>query len=56
MSMIKEIAVTPLTECSMDTGYTYEFLSECVDELIEDGQTLASAVRDVIEVAYEMDL
>lgn len=56
MSMIKEIAVTPLTECSWDTGYTYELLSECVDELIADGQDLTSAVQDVIDVAYELDL
>lgn len=56
MSMMKEKVVTPLTLCSMDTGYSYEYLNECVDELIEDGQNLLEAVQNVIEVAYELDL
>lgn len=56
MSMIKEIAVTPLTECSWDTGYTYEFLSMLVDDAVKDGQSLPEAVQYVTAMAYEQDL
>lgn len=51
---MKEIA-TYLTEVSMDTGYSYEFLCDRVGELLADGQDYNSAVTEVGEIAYELD-
>lgn len=51
---MKEIA-TYLTEVSMDTGYSYEFLCDRVGELLADGQDYNSAVTEVGAIAYELD-
>ena len=51
---MKEI-VTALTEVSMDTGYSYNFLAEMFDEFVADGQTAEEAFRTVSEISYEKD-
>lgn len=51
---MKEIA-TYLMDVALDTGYSYEFLCDMVEELLQDGQDYNSAVTEVGEIAYELD-
>lgn len=51
---MKEL-VCAITELSLDTGYEYEFLCEAVDELLEDGETIETAFKEVYIVAHEHD-
>lgn len=51
---MKEIA-TYLMEVALDTGYSYEFLCDRVEELVEDGENYNSAVTEVGAIAHELD-
>lgn len=51
---MKEL-VCAITKLSLDTGYEYEFLCEAVDELLEDGETIETAFKEVYIVAHEHD-
>lgn len=52
---MKDISMD-IEDISYDTGYSYEFLSDCVDELVkEEGYSYEKAVREVGDIAYEYD-
>lgn len=51
---MKEVA-TAIQEVADATGYSFEFLASCFDELIADGETASSAFSFVRDVAFEHD-
>lgn len=51
---MKDIA-TAIAELSLDTGYDEEFLSDCVTELVNDGESYEEAFKHVKQVAEEYD-
>lgn len=51
---VKDIA-TALCEVAANTGYEYEYLAECFQELVDDGETAESAFQQVSDIAYEQD-
>jgi len=51
---MKEIA-TMIMEVSIDTGYPFEFLCECVEDLVKDGESYHDAVSHISDVAHEHD-
>ena len=51
---IKHIA-TDLQIIADDTGYSYEFLADRVNELVNDGESFEAAVDQVRSVSYEKD-
>ena len=52
---MKEIA-TYLMEVSIDTGYAYGYIAECVDDLVHDGVNYEDAAHEIADIAYEYDL
>lgn len=55
MTRVKHIA-TDLMNCSLDTGYDYDYLCEQVESLMKDGEPMDKAAEEIIEIAYEGDL
>lgn len=51
---MKHIA-TDLQIIADDTGYSYEFLAERVDEIVNDGETIEAAMDRVRDISYELD-
>lgn len=51
---MKDIA-TDIQCIALDTGYDYEFLCGCVDDLVADGMTYEEAIKEVREIALEQD-
>ena len=53
--MLRGLIATNIGICSYDTGYSVDFLLDCIRELEEDGESLEEAAKHVIGVAYEFD-
>lgn len=51
---IKHIA-TDLQIIADDTGYSFQFLADRVNELVNDGESFEAAVDHVRSVSYELD-
>lgn len=51
---IKEIA-TAIMDVALDTGYSYDYLCECMKELLDDGESYEEAFDEVSKIAYELD-
>ena len=52
---IKEIA-TAIMCVALDTGYSYDYLCECIKELLDDGESYEEAFNEMSDMAYELDL
>lgn len=46
---------TDLQIIADDTGYSYQFLADRVNELVNDGESFEAAVDHVRSVSYEKD-
>lgn len=53
--MLRGLIATNIGICSYDTGYSVDFLLDCIRDLEEDGESLEEATDEVIAVAYELD-
>ena len=51
---IKHIA-TDLQIIADDTGYSFQFLADRVNELVNDGESFEAAMDHVRSVSYELD-
>lgn len=51
---MKEIA-TAIQDVAEKTGYAFDFLAQCFDELINDGETAERAFEEVKAIAFEGD-
>lgn len=44
-----------MIEVSEDTGYSYDFLLDCVQEQLDDGESMEAAYEHISGIAYEQD-
>lgn len=51
---MKEIA-TALMEVALNSGYEYDMLCECVEDLVYDGESYNKAFHEVESIANEHD-
>lgn len=52
---MKDIRIEITESIANDTGYDYELIDKCIEELEADGMTFDEAAKEVRGIAEEMD-